>query len=416
MMKRLLILTVWVPFLLFAAATAFANRPLEEIREEIERNGWAFTVDHNWVYDLPAEARARMFGGRWMGARKALPELDLPALPAEALPGAWDWRDVSGQSFVAPVRNQGACGSCYAFSATGVAESLYMIGENLPGADVDLSESYLMFCLSQHYSGFYGCAGASYDYDEMDALVRYGTVDEACFPYDEGQTSECGAACATPALQVQLASWGRIPCNDVASIKTALYTYGPLDAAVYVTDAFQAYSGGVFNDLQTSCGTSPCYYTPTNHAIMLVGWDDADGAWILRNSWGSSWGEGGYMRIAYAAARVACEVLYATYEAPAPFQLLLPENGATASGAPTFYWTRGPYDAFRLYLYLPFYGTDGHVPVPMGWTRENFQQLPAAWWPWLRTFNWSAAYLLGIDSSTLAYEVDGPAYFMKIGP
>jgi len=80
-------------------------------------------------------------------------------------------------------------------------------------------------------------------------------------------------------------------------MKTALMTYGPLDAAVDVDSAFEAYSGGIFENTNTSCGADPCHYTPTNHAVSLVGWDDngGDGYWILRNSWGESWGENGYM-------------------------------------------------------------------------------------------------------------------------
>ncbi len=204
-MKRLLLQLSVITIALTTAWSAYATRPLEEIREEIEANGWSFTVDHNWVYDLPDDVKGRMFVPRRMGQRRAVPELSIPVLPKTELPPAWDWRDAEGQSYVSPIRNQGACGSCYAFSATAVAESLFMIGEDLPDTDVDLSESHMMFCLSQYYSGFYGCLGASYDYDEMEALVAYGTIDEACYPYDQGLTSECEAACETPALQVQLA-------------------------------------------------------------------------------------------------------------------------------------------------------------------------------------------------------------------
>ncbi len=93
-------------------------------------------------------------------------------------------------------------------------------------------------------------------------------------------------------------------------------TYGVVDAAVYVTTSFQNYTGGIFTDSYTTCSSSPCYNTPTNHAIALVGWgtDATTGDyWILRNSWGSSWGESGYMRIDATSSRVACEVCYLVY-------------------------------------------------------------------------------------------------------
>ncbi len=90
-------------------------------------------------------------------------------------------------------------------------------------------------------------------------------------------------------------------------------TYGVIDVAVYAGSAFQGYSGGIYQDTNTSCSATPCDYTPTNHAVALVGWNDADGAWILRNSWGPSWGENGYMRIKYTSAIVACEATYLVY-------------------------------------------------------------------------------------------------------
>jgi C1A family cysteine protease len=399
--------------LLSAALPAWAKRPLQEIREEIRQNGWGFTVDHNWIYDLSEEARQALLRERWVGRRKDFPIYPGPVLAKSDLPASFDWRNVAGHSYVGAVRNQGMCGSCYAFAAIGLVESLFRIGEGLPDTDVNLSESYLMFCLSQFYEGFYGCEGASYDYDEMQALVEHGAVDETCFPYDEGRTSDCGAACTTPALQVELSSWGRIPCNDIDAIKTAILTYGPVNAAVQVTDSFSAYSGGIYTDWNQTCTTNPCYYTPTNHAILLVGWDDAEQSWILRNSWGADWGEGGYMRISYRAARVACEATYGTYGTNAHFQLLKPANGDLLIDLPKFYWTKGPYDWFLTVFFLPIYGKTGYVTLPMPWTDQNVLDLPQLLWTYTKPWGWSGWVVVGVDKETLAYEVLGPQYFMK---
>jgi hypothetical protein len=101
--------------------------------------------------------------------------------------------------------------------------------------------------------------------------------------------------------------------------------YGTVDASVNVTSAFEAYASGIFADENTECDASPCYYAETNHCIALVGWQDTssdgDGYWILRNSWGTNWGEGGYMRIAYRSAHVACAVCYMEYRVPVPSQV-----------------------------------------------------------------------------------------------
>jgi hypothetical protein len=89
-----------------------------------------------------------------------------------------------------------------------------------------------------------------------------------------------------------------------------------------VTSAFAAYASGIFVDEYTECDVSPCYYAETNHCVALVGWQDTssngDGYWILRNSWGTNWGENGYMRIAYRSAHVTCAVCYMVYVAPVP--------------------------------------------------------------------------------------------------
>ena len=119
------------------------------------------------------------------------------------------------------------------------------------------------------------------------------------------------------------------------------------------------------------------------------------------------------MRISYAAANVACEAVYATYDEPAPFQMLQPPNGTIGSEPPTFFWTKGDYDLFRLYWYLPFYGTSGYVPIELGWTSQNFREFPSTWWPWLRPYTWAGSWLLGVNTNTLDYKLQGPNYFMR---
>ncbi len=243
---------------------------------------------------------------------------------SKALPTSFDWRNYNGNSYIGAPRDQGSCGSCYAFGATAAAEGTYNFATGKYGSSTaDFSESYIAWCLStmSAYSGhFSGCNGADYDYMELQALVDVGTVNESYFPYVTTATQSCPSA-ATNAPKTKFASWNRVACNSTDAIKTAIMTYGVVDAAVYVSTDFQNYTGGVFSDASTSCTASPCYNTTTNHAISLVGWgyDATKGDyWILRNSWGSSWGESGYMRIAVTSARVGCSVCYLTYASTGP--------------------------------------------------------------------------------------------------
>ena len=238
-----------------------------------------------------------------------------PLTSLRGAPVSFDWRNNGGHSYIGEVRNQGDCGSCYSFGATAAAEGAYNITLDLYDGDTsDFSEAFMAFCLSQYYSGFGGCDGADYTYSELQSLIDYGTVNESVYPYNDYAQSCPSGMMNNPRIQFE--NWGRVGCNSIEAIKTAIMTYGVVDAAVLVEGNFESYDQGVYSDSNTSCNASPCSDATTNHAISLVGWgnDSVKGDyWILRNSWGPSWGENGYMRIAVTSARVACSVAYIEY-------------------------------------------------------------------------------------------------------
>ncbi|HNX98628.1 MAG TPA: C1 family peptidase, partial [Candidatus Aminicenantes bacterium] len=303
-----------------------SSRPddsLEEIQQKIDASGYGFTVGHNWVFDLPPAEKARFHSRHSLA--KGVVEPFAPGIGPlaevigrQALPSHFDWRDVGGHSYIGAVRNQGNCGSNYAFAACAAAESVYNFAHGLTdGACADFSESYILWCLgcrSSYYEHFYGCDGADSSYSELQALVDVGVPNEAAYPYVVTDPQGCTHE-ADP--RVRMAGWYRIPCGDVEAIKTAIVTYGAVVASVLTTDAFDAYSGGIYEDTNTACSGSPCEYTPTDHGMALVGWDDTEGVFYLRNCWGTGWGENGYMRIKYTSAAVACAVCYFVPETPA---------------------------------------------------------------------------------------------------
>ncbi len=211
-----------------------------------------------------------------------------------ALPSAWDWRIYGG---VTPVQNQGNCGSCWAFAAMGGFESLVLIKS---GKAFDFSEENLKEC---NYWG-YGCAGGN-AFVAANHLTTAGTTEEACDPYHAYDTNNCNTVC--PKIK-QATGWKVLP-NDINSIKNAIYYVGPVYTSMYAS--FPGFSG--YN------GTSVLYYTGSespNHAVVIVGWDDArvhpggSGAWICKNSWGTSWGENGYFYIAFGSARIGTNSSY----------------------------------------------------------------------------------------------------------
>ncbi|MFH0878375.1 MAG: C1 family peptidase [Lentisphaerota bacterium] len=292
---------------------------LADIRAKIELNRYDFTVATNWVFNKSPAEKAAFF------SRHSSRSLDVVKSPAEmgplatrqiqSLPSSFCWTNYGGHSYIGPVRNQGDCGSCYSFGACASAEGVYNKAMGRYDAScADFSESFIAWCLgrlSQYNDNFFGCDGADYSYQELQALTVEGVCTEAAFPYRETDPGSC-THMGDP--RTVFSGWYRVDCNDIEGIKAAIYTYGVVDAAVKVTSAWEAYSSGIYQDTNTNCPS--CENTTSDHAIALVGWNDngGNGYWILRNSWGAAdWGEGGYMRIKYKAAGVACAVAYLVY-------------------------------------------------------------------------------------------------------
>ncbi|MFH1729907.1 MAG: C1 family peptidase [Pseudomonadota bacterium] len=297
------------------------NDSLSEIRKKIQENGYNFEVDHTWVYDLPQSERDKV-------VRLGVPITQKTSCKTskrfkfqvgdELLPASFDWRDYNGHSYVNAIRNQGSCGSCYAFADVAAAEGTYNFAMGLYDDDrASFSESFMLYCLAdleEYSSHMLGCGGADVLYYDMDSFVEYGAIALASFAY-----TETDPGCTHWGNdRTQMTSYERIDCNDIAAIKSAIKNYGSVRANVLTTSAFTAYVSGIYEDENTACAAEPCYLENVDHAIALVGWNDngdADnnGYWILRNSWGDSWGEAGYMRIKYTSAAVSCAAAYYTY-------------------------------------------------------------------------------------------------------
>lgn len=233
-------------------------------------------------------------------------------------PDDFDWRDYDGHSYIGGIRDQGSCGSCYAFAAAASAEGTYNFArKKYDNNVVDFSESYIAWCLGTYGPYVYdfdGCNGASYAYKELEALTKEGITYEVNFPYTE---EDPGACTHQDDPVVIFAEWGRVDVNDTDAIREVIRTYGVIDVAVNVISAWQNYESGIYSDAQTGCPDGD--YTETNHAVALVGWgtDETEGLyWILRNSWGIGWGEDGYMRTQAHSARVACAATYLKAKVP----------------------------------------------------------------------------------------------------
>lgn len=217
-----------------------------------------------------------------------------------ALPTSWDWR-IQDPEIIPTVRDQGPCGSCWAFGTVGVMESALKKGG---GPMTDLSEQFLVSCNMDGWDCDGGWTANKYHHNTLGySQTIVGAVLESEKPYTATNGS-CSVAYNHP---YKLDDWEFItgseytmPTND--QLKNAIYTYGPITAGVCADDGWNYYTGGVYVTTANICQGS------TNHQIVLVGWDDATQSWILRNSWGPEWGENGYMRIQYDPAGTTSRV------------------------------------------------------------------------------------------------------------
>lgn len=213
-----------------------------------------------------------------------------------ALPAKFSW-----QGKLTPIRDQGNCGSCWAFSAQAtLADVLKLHGKG----DFDFSEQWMVSCDEESS----GCNGGWY-HTAFDLVINEGNVLESAMPYKE-ITGKCPANLPHNfkiKMYKELATG--VPSPDL--IKQAIYQYGPVSVAVSVTGDFDSYRSGIYNSGTT--GT-------INHAVNLVGWDDTvkPAHWIMRNSWGDSWGENGYMRIAYGVKKIGYAATYVDAYGPIP--------------------------------------------------------------------------------------------------
>jgi cathepsin K len=205
--------------------------------------------------------------------------------------------DARSSGYVTPVKDQ-QCGNCWSYSAMGAYEASYKRVNNIIA---DASEQYVVNCSGGGNCGPQG--GLAYLVFDWMVDNNKNVATDATSP-DAGVVGACPGG--TPVTQYYATDWGVVdPSGDVlkiasiASIKEAICKYGPVAASVNVTDAFQDYTNGVFNEIPSN------YANPSsNHAIVLCGWDDDKHAWLLKNSWGTDWGENGYMWIDYGTNNV----------------------------------------------------------------------------------------------------------------
>lgn len=235
------------------------------------------------------------------GTAGAAPASKRAAL-CDAKASAFSWK-AAGK--VTPVVNQEQCGSCWAFALAGALEASNLIRNGYP---IKASEQHLLSC-----SRAGSCAGGWY-FDALRRLASTGTGDGTAYPYTRRNTS-CDLRKATP---YHWSAWGRVgtsceggfcPIASVADIKAALCRHGPVMTSLVVNDGFQAHYPPLHLEQGTDAPAVEVLNDPTpklatNHAVLIVGWDDEKQAWQIKNSWGTTWGYEGYAWVHYKGHKV----------------------------------------------------------------------------------------------------------------
>jgi len=275
-----------VILLISLPATALAADPvLPEVQQAIDESGAEWTADETTVSVLSDEEFRLL-----LGVPKEVEEEYLASLPPEepaliiaSAPPAIDWRNVNGGDWTTPIRDQAGCGSCVAFGTNAAIESRMEIQLNDPNLNPDLSETHLFSC------GGGSCSYGWWPWLAMNFARDTGVVDEACFPYVAGDVT-CTNRCSDwRSRTTQLDRWWGTSNVDLA--RQAIAEYGAVEAIFDVYQDFSYYSDGVY---QHTWGDYR-----GGHAVTIVGYDDAGGYWIIKNSWGTGWGEAGWFRMAY---------------------------------------------------------------------------------------------------------------------
>jgi len=282
----------------FEHAISNFQASMERVAANNKRTGETYYALTKFADLSPAEFKAMYLqsgGGRGRAAPSTAPVLP----PSKhAAPATFDWRDYK-TTVVSPVKDQGQCGSCWAFSATENIESMWALKT---GQLPILGPEQIVDCDTVDA----GCNGGDTP-TAFEYVTQAGGLDtEASYPYtagDSGEGGSCDFSEQSVGARINNYTWAIAECTDscnsqnMADAQSKLATVAPFSICVYA-EPWQDYGGGIFSD--STCSHD---YSSLDHCVQLVGYDNNAGYWIVRNSWNTNWGEDGYIRVSTKVAK-----------------------------------------------------------------------------------------------------------------
>merc|ERR1712142_825075 len=254
---------------------------IEKHNKQADENVHSFRLAMNEYGDLTHSEFVKQMNG-YKGKPIKKTNRKLTKINVKDLPASKDWRE---EGYVTPVKNQGACGSCWAFSTTGALEGQHF---RQTGELVSLSEQNLVDCSFPEGHG--GCNGGLMD-QAFEYIKENGGIDtEDSYPY-EAKESECRYN--TTAKGATDIGYEDVESESEDALQQASATVGPLSVAIDAgTFRFRFYHSGVFSD-------EDCSSERLDHGVLVVGYgtdeDTEKDYWIVKNSWGPTWGLKGYI-------------------------------------------------------------------------------------------------------------------------